>query len=264
MQIAVEAQESRLQLLSPLVVNERDGSVMVLIPSGEFVMGDGQDENCPAHEVYLDAYFIGVYPVTNHQYKLFVDAGGAPPAWPDEPGAVWNGRDYLPEFANHPVTCVAWQQACDYCEWAGLHMPTEAQWERAMRGPENLVYPWGNTWTKGRCHCEEAGADSGACPVYEYPSGVSGFGVMNGCGNVWEWCWDWLGRDYYLASSRDNPSGPAVGGKKVTRGGAFNSFTAFCRCAFRNGEVRTRAIPSLGFRVARRIPVTVVPEEGEE
>jgi formylglycine-generating enzyme required for sulfatase activity len=237
----------------PLVVNDVDGSVLVYVPAGEFEMGDGQDRDCPKHQVSLDAYYIGLYCVTNAQYARFVQATRhRVPDTADYGTPVWCGRRYPPEQAEHPVTCVSWEDAVAYGAWAGLRLPTEAEWEHAARGPAGWVYPWGNAWDATRCrHGGKSGGET-TCRVDAYPGGVSGYGTYNQAGNVWEWCADWEGADYYKQSPRANPRGPETGSYRVIRGGGWRDFIAsYCRGAHRFRRVPAYRNDLLGFRLVR-------------
>jgi formylglycine-generating enzyme required for sulfatase activity len=246
-------EEYRQKIANRLVVNEADGSVLVYVPAGEFEMGDGEDADCPKHQVDVDAYYIGLYCVTNAQYTRFVKATGhRAPDTADYGEAVWRGSSYLPEKAEHPVMYVSWDDAVAYGKWAGLRLPTEAEWEKAARGPSGWLYPWGNTWDATRCrHAGNRGSET-TCRVYDYPGGVSRYGTYNQAGNVWEWCADWYDTDYYTRSPRENPRGPASGSRRVLRGGSWgnNHATGF------RGAYRYRLDPAFrydirGFRLVR-------------
>ena len=207
---------------SPLAVNQRDGSIMVYVPEGEFEMGDGQEGNCPKHKVHLSAYWIGMYCVTNAQYLTFVDATGhRPPDKTDYGTPVWNGRSFPKEKAAHPVVCVDWDDAQAYARWAGCQLPTEAQWEKAARGPSGLIYPWGNDWDQAKCRNDKNKGSEQTAPVHAYPQGASGYGTYNQSGNVWEWCADWYDSGYYKNSQQQDPAGPATGSGRVDRGGSW-------------------------------------------
>jgi formylglycine-generating enzyme len=196
-----------------LAVNRKDGSVMVYVPAGEFEMGDGKFDNCPKHRVFVSAYWIGVYAVTNGQYLQFMQA--TKHRAPDNQVHREAGK------VVHPVTDISWDDAVAYAKWAGGALPTEAQWEKAARGPAGLIYPWGNDWDASRCRHDKNKGSERTCPVTGYPGGVSGYGSYNQSGNVWEWCADWYGNDYYGKSPARDPRGPEGGSYRVYRGGCW-------------------------------------------
>ncbi len=231
----------------PLARNAKDGSVMVLVPAGEFEMGDGRDADCPKHRVWVDAYYIGVTCVTNAQYARFVREGkGCEPG-----GTKWKEAS----LAGHPVVDVSWDDAAAYAAWAGCALPTEAQWEKAARGPAGLIYPWGNDWDEKKCRNDKNKGSGTTCAVWEYPAGASGYGTLNQSGNVWEWCRDWYGEKYYKeAGAAKNPGGPSTGSYRVNRGGGWSYDVA---SHFR-GARRYRIDPAfrggyLGFRLVRAV-----------
>jgi formylglycine-generating enzyme required for sulfatase activity len=231
----------------PEITLEKDGSVFVLVPEGEFEMGDGEDESWPKHRVWLDAYYIGKYCVTNEQYARFAEVTGY-----RSPG---NTEWRIPEKANHPVTHVSWDDAVAYAEWAGCELPTEAQWEKAARGPNGYTYPWGNGWDDSRCRNSVGENDAdGTAPVDAYPGGVSGYGTYQQAGNVWEWCSDRYGDDYYKAQEASrNPGGPSEGSSRVGRGGSWeDGIESYFRGAIRTGFVPSIRYVLMGFRLARR------------
>jgi len=196
-------------VVHPLLRNLKDGSVLVRVPAGEFEMGDGKDSNCPKHRVHLSAYCIGVYCVTNAQYLRFVEATGhRAPDKADYGTPVWSGRSFPQDKTDHPVVCVSWDDASAYAAWAGCGLPTEAQWEKAARGPQGLVYPWGDQWDAGLCRNSGNKGSGQTCRVYDYPEGVSGYGTFNQAGNVWEWCRDWYDSGYYSHQSCAGPYRP--------------------------------------------------------
>ncbi len=209
---------------SPANSSERtravDGMLMRLIPSGEFVMGDdgspfGPEK--PAHVVYLDAFWIDETEVTNAQYRSCVEAGacGAPGLWDDAAFSDWTDD-------RQPVL-VSWSGAQTYCQWAGGRLPTEAEWEKAARGTDGRLWPWGNSFVEGRANLK--GEEDGyafTAPVGMFPGGASPYGLLDMAGNAAEWVADWYAADYYAAAPARNPTGPAGGEKKVIRGTVAN------------------------------------------
>jgi len=249
MSVAIEKEKNTFQLVSPIIVNTKENSILIEIPAGKFEMGDGGDK----HTVYLDRYYIGVYTVTNRQYKQFVDETGHRP--PDKSDwssntPIWKGKSYLESYTDHPVVCVSWEDAVTYCRWAGGTLPTEAQWEKAARGPKGFTYPWGNDWDQNLCRNSNNKGSQTTCTVYEYPKGASGYGCYNLSGNVWEWCSDWYGSDYYKNSPPKNPTGPDTGSGRVNRGGSWgNDVAEDFRAARRiNGDPSLR-LGGRGFRL---------------
>lgn len=204
-----------------------DGSEMVYIPAGEFLMGTSRYRNeKPEHVVYLDAYWIDRYEVTNAQYRQCIEAGECS-------GDV---EDY-PED-DYPAVYVTWYEAEAYCIWAGGRLPTEAEWEKAARGIKEQDYPWGDESP----NCElanSAGCEGNTMPVGSYPEGASPYGVMDMAGNVWEWVADWYKNDYYRRSPNSNPIGPVTGDCKVIRGGSwYSTGVGILRVSFRDGSWR--------------------------
>ncbi len=227
MPVAIEKEKNTFQLVSPIIINTKDSSILIEIPAAEFEMGDGKNSDCPQHTVYLDRYYIGVYTVTNRQYKQFVDeTGHRPPDVADWGTPIWKGKSYPESYTDHPVVCVSWEDAATYCRWAGGTLPTEAQWEKAARGPKGFIYPWGNDWDQNLCRNDKNKGSQTTCTVYEYPKGASGYGCYNLSGNVWEWCLDWYDSDYYKNSPSKNPTGPDKGSYRVFRGGGWRGVGA--------------------------------------
>ncbi len=219
---------------------------MVYVPAGEFLMGENESE----HKVYLDAYFIGKYEVTNAEWKAFVEAAKFTPPNHWKGGEIPEGKD------NHPVVYVSWEDAQKYCEWVNkgkgsgfgvqgseVRLPTEAQWEKAARGPKAFIYPWGNNWDPRNCNWQgtwvgryglrfdpndgvasdlwEAFTKSDkytkeivpgggmTMPIGSFQKNKSFYGCYDMAGNVREWCWDWFKTDYYrLKDAKRNPQGP--------------------------------------------------------
>jgi formylglycine-generating enzyme required for sulfatase activity len=192
---------------------------MVLIPHGEFTMGSNEHSDEPKHQVVLDAYYIDKYETSNARYKEFMRTTGHPaPAYWDDP------RLNKPE---QPVVGVSWTDAAAFCKWDGKRLPTEAEWERAAKGPSgDNHYPWGHTLDPSKANY---GQNVGrTTPVDSYPEGVSGFGVYNMAGNVFEWVQDWYTPNYYKESVALNPQGPEKGYNfanqgpvRVLRGGSW-------------------------------------------
>jgi formylglycine-generating enzyme required for sulfatase activity len=227
---------------------EKIGFEWVTVPAGEFTMGsnDSSDEK-PIHRVHLSAYQIARHPVTNAQYELFVKTTSyaAPRHW--ENGKIPAGKE------NHPVMNVSWQDAQAFCGWAGVRLPTEAEWEKAARGTEERKYPWGNEPpTKELCNFGNLVGDT--TPVGRYPKGASPYGVLDMAGNVWEWVSDWYDKKYYSVSPGSNPQGPATGKYRVLRGGSLNNNDGNVRSAFRNYLVNPDLRLNLvGFRCVRSL-----------
>jgi formylglycine-generating enzyme required for sulfatase activity len=150
------------------------------------------------------------------------------------------------------VVEVSWYGAAAYCEHNGLELPTEAQWEYAARGPESRAYPWGDDWDPKRlCWDENRGPEGQTFPVGSFPSGGSWCGALDMSGNVWEWCADWYGSDYYGSSPTTDPTGPTNGEYRVLRGGSWGSYADYCRAAGRLSFTPDFSDDGLGFRVAR-------------
>ena len=236
-----------------IAVNAKDGSVLVYVPAGEFEMGDGVGENCPPHKVVLSEYWIGVYAVTNAQYLKFVEeTGHRAPDKMEHGRRVWKKGRFAPEKANHPVVGVSWDDSAAYAAWAGCGLASEAQWEKAARGPQGLIYPWGAEWDASKCRHASNRGEEQTCPVHGYPQGVSGYGTYNQSGNVWEWCADWYDARYYRNSPKQDPLGPDEGLSRVYRGGSWWYFNQVkFRAADRYGFLPGYRGDYLGLRLAK-------------
>jgi formylglycine-generating enzyme required for sulfatase activity len=229
----------------------------ILIPAGTFQMGcdssnlaesgcnvdldSWQTAELPLHTVYLDAYYIDKYEVTNARYKVCVDGGGCTP--PEDSSSRTRDSYYgNAEFDNYPVINVTWHQATAFCAWAGKRLPTEAEWEKAARGSSDTrKYPWGNANATCSLANFYIGGSTGHCvgdtsEVGSYPAGASPYGVMDMAGNVWEWVNDWHDENYYSVSPGSNPPGPATGDHRVLRGGSWNNDDRNVRSANRNWD----------------------------
>jgi formylglycine-generating enzyme required for sulfatase activity len=168
----------------------------------------------PGREVYLDAYAIDSNEVMVAEYRRCVEAGACPTAGLTEyESCNWDKK----ERQNHPINCVNWQQAQTYCQWAGKRLPTEAEWEKAARGTDSRLYPWGNEWDNNKANV----GTSGTTAVGSYAADTSPYRVNDMAGNVWEWVQDWYAADYYKQGPVRNPKGPTSGQGRVVRGGSW-------------------------------------------
>jgi formylglycine-generating enzyme required for sulfatase activity len=233
---------------------------MVLISGGTSLIGssaddrDARDNEKPQFEVELGDYYIGMACVTNEQYLAFVVATGhRAPDEADYGEPVWRGGRFPAEKAMHPVVYVSWDDAVAYCAWAGLRLPTELEWEKSARGPQGFRYPWGDEWDGERCRHSVGGPSSGTCEVWDYPYGVSGYGLYNPGGNVWEWCSDWYDENVYARYARGDLTPPASGQYRVVGGGSWGDGNASCFRAAYRGDFGLPAyrFGSLGFRCVR-------------
>ena len=254
---------------------------MAFVPSGYFTMGSatGSQDEQPAHQVYLDAYWIDRYEVTNRQFRQFVAESGYQTTaekegwshvwtgyntWTKKAGANWQHpagpESTIQGLDDHPVVAVSWYDAQAYCQWAGGRLPTEAEWEKAARGAEGNIWPWGNSW---QCQTgnydDETVLDSNTsgcydgfartAPVGAFAGGVSPYGLYDMAGNVSEWVSDWYDPNYYAVSPQINPPGPAAGSERVLRSGGW--FTARrLHAAARRQAVPTERAETIGFRCA--------------
>ncbi|MCJ7624282.1 MAG: formylglycine-generating enzyme family protein, partial [Anaerolineaceae bacterium] len=225
----------------------------VYMPAGEFLMGseNGEADEKPQHTVSLDAYWIDQIEVTNAMYAQCVANGVCRP--PASSGS--NTQDQYfgnPEYDQHPVIYVTWDDANTYCNWAGRRLPTEAEWEKAARGSDARICPWGNDAPNtSLLNFNWAIGDTTA--VSSYPAGVSPYGVFDMSGNVWEWVADWYDSNYYNISPVENPQGPSSGGRRVLRGGSWYYEVNFIRAAFRFSADANSMLNDLGFRCAQSV-----------
>jgi formylglycine-generating enzyme required for sulfatase activity len=223
-----------------VIIWEKDGKEMVRIPAGNFLMGsnEGRENERPAHTVYVGAFYIDRYPVTNEEYKRFVDATGHPipcyeVEWAEPHDYNWDPERRIPPKGKekHPVVLVSWEDAQAYASWAGKRLPTEAEWERAARGTDGRRWPWGDEFIQGRCNTKEDNAN-GTTPVGQYsPEGDSPEGVGDMVGNVWEWTTS-LFRSYPY-DANDGRESQEADGWRVLRGGSWHNDLDRARCTAR-------------------------------
>lgn len=218
---------------------------MVLVPAGEFFMGseEGAPSEKPVHVVYLDAYYIDVYEVTNAQYRQFEEATGyrSEGHWKDE---------YRPGREDYPVVNVTWNDANAYARWAGKRLPTESEWEKAARGTNKLIWPWGKVFSIRHANSMEESIGH-PLPVGSFELGKSPYQLFDMAGNVSEWCADWFEQDSYKKSATTNPKGPASGKDRVLRGGSFIHDKGMVRTTVRQGMNPKSYLTNVGFRCAR-------------
>lgn len=262
-----------------------DGATLVFVPAGTFIMGGTSEltryarqlckdaagdlaiavcgtnafaDEHPAHPVELSGYWINQTEVTNRQYALCMDAGACAP--PVEAGSftrpVYFGD---PTFDGYPVVNVDWSRAAAYCAWAGARLPTEAEWEYAARGPENRLFPWGDTFEPERLnYCDSScpglsdpSTNDGypdTAPVGSFPQGASWVGAMDMAGNVREWVADWYGP--YSLDAVIDPQGPESGESRIPRGGSWYDTPDDVRSVNRGANLPDYTHPKVGFRCA--------------
>jgi formylglycine-generating enzyme required for sulfatase activity len=232
---------------------------MVLIPAGSFSMGCDTDADAfsadekPLHKVFLDAYYIDRYEVTNAQYRLFILATGRSAPFADRPWAEpynWKGTNYPAGKGNYPVVLVSWEDAVAYAAWIKKRLPTEAEWEKAARA--HLVgkqYPYGNTLEMSCANFNKGFFRNNEMkPVGSFePTRI---GLYDMAGNVWEWCQDWYDDSYYKNSPAQNPRGPADGLYRVCRGGSWVNNERYLRCSQRGKNTPDSKSHITGFRCA--------------
>ena len=248
---------------------------MVYVPEGKFTMGsnDGDPDEQPVHTVYLDAYWMDRTEVTNTMFALFAkstgyltDAERGGSSWVFD-GANWNripGADWqhpqgpsssLSGIEDHPAVNVSWNDAVAYCEWAKVRLPSEAEWEKAARGMDGRIYPWGNFSPDcSLANYRDCAGDTEA--VSHHPSGSSPYGVLDMAGNVWEWVNDWYSGTYYSQSPQSNPQGPSSGdsNSRALGGGSWFNSGSDIRSSFRGRGAPDYTGDYIGFRCAYSAP----------
>jgi serine/threonine-protein kinase len=233
----------------------------VTIPAGEFVMGSEAmpshgavlPSEMPQHEMFVAEFRIAQTPVTNVEYTEFVQATKHPAP------SHWFEGDVPHGLARHPVTHVDWYDAQAFCAWAGVRLPTEAEWEKAARGVDGRCYPWGNARPDAtRLNYRRNVKRTTTTPVDQYPAGASPYGVLDMAGNVWEWASSVYAPYPYRVDESASPEQGRYGREdasspkqRVLRGGSFASQRAsYVRCAMRSLSYPTRRREHIGFRVA--------------
>jgi formylglycine-generating enzyme required for sulfatase activity len=230
-------------------ITGKDGALMVLVPKGEFAMGSktGFAHEGPVHRVVLDAFYMDKYEVTVGQYARFLEATslGAPPDW-----SMMN----QPAHQKRPVVNMDWSDANRYCRWAGKRLPTEAEWEKAARGMDERMYPWGDDpLDRLRANYGKDTWDNhtALAPVGSLEFGQSPYGIHDLAGNAWEWVSDWYDKDYYGKSPSQNPEGPQEGVTKVLRGGSWYSNLGYLKSTYRFSIKPSARDSDFGFRCAK-------------
>jgi serine/threonine protein kinase len=238
------------------------GIMQVYVPAGCFMMGNdlvhdpnARSDEQPAHEVCIThPYWIDMNEVTNASYAAFISAGGYSnrDLWSDA-GWNWKGTRGAPndydDFTGEqqPRVGLTWYEAEAYANWRGCRLPTEAQWEFAARGPDSLIYPWGDEWNSANANTDRR--VGGTANVGSYPDGTSWVGAKDMSGNVWEWVADWYDSDYYTRSPKNDPAGADGGQYRTLRGGSWSYSPTFARTGSRNGGNPVSVLPFIGFRV---------------
>ena len=288
---------------------------MVLVPEGQFLMGSTEEDvkklleldsnveasrfdvEVPQREVYLSGYLIDKCPVTIAEYKKFIESGGykkrdywskagwdyilqTKPLDGDDLNSTMGGED------DCPVVNISWYEAEAFAKYAGKRLPTEAEWEKAARGTDGKVYPWGNEFDKTKLNCSEARIEK-TTPVVKYTEGRSEYGCFDMAGNVWEWTADWFDSQYYRSAPERDPQGPdkaeddpffgrpedvgtsiyefeppgeggdTLSGCRVLRGGSWSGGgVVHIRCANRDYDEPDYKNETIGFRCARSIDST--------
>ncbi|GJL79220.1 MAG: hypothetical protein NPINA01_22090 [Nitrospinaceae bacterium] len=246
---------------------------MALIPAGFFTMGSNQTglDETPEHKVYVDAFYMDTYEVSAKDYAEFLNAVDNVKGYylDNKYGMLIFDSRFQPRpgLESQPINNVNWKGADAYCRWKGKRLPTEAEWEKAARGTDKRVFPWGDSrptperaryfqsWTEEIQHRVMV-------PVDALPEGKSPFGLYNMAGNVKEWVDDWYDREYYEESSEHtNPRGPIGGEFKVIRGGSWRDLGGFVYSSFRNNSYPATRMDDYGFRCAKSVNEKEAPKK---
>jgi len=251
--------------------NPKDGYEMILVPGGEAIFGsrqedgDADDDEKPQFPAHLPEYYLGKYPLRNREYAQFLEEVQP---WQSDleewilldaychvvkvAEVPWLPRYRVRGEEDIPVVQVSWYGAQAYCEWAGLRLPTELEWEKGARGIDGRIYPWGNEWDPNKCRNASSNGKEGTCAVWQYREGCSPSGHYQMVGNVWEWCADWYDSDAYKRYAKGDLTPPGSGKNKVLRGASWYFVDrADFRCAKRFEGLRGLRTGILGFRCAR-------------
>ena len=243
---------------------------MVAVPAGAFKMGShsGRRNERPVHSIFLSSFYMDMFEVTNAQFVAFLndlgknaDRKGNPllrtgsfNAQIEREGMRFKVKSAYRHIdpQDHPVIQVTWYGARAYCEWAGLRLPTEAEWEKAARGTNGQTYPWGEDLKRGWANSNEDTEDfPSTAPVGYFSEGVSPYGVHDTAGNVSEWVQDRYAEDYYYRSPKRHPEGPASGLHRVHRGGSWKENLKNSRVSVRHELGPTLSTGAIGFRCAK-------------
>jgi eukaryotic-like serine/threonine-protein kinase len=236
------------------VPSEKDGMQMVFVPAGEFWMGSSEEDLAakgdekPQHKVYLDAFWIDRTEVTIAMYNQCVHAGTCQYPYGTSADEIHSFYQN-PENADYPIN-TTWTDAGTYCRWAGRHLPSEAEWEKAARGTDGRLYPWGNT-PPGPDLLNFNSLLGSTTRVGSYPGGASPYGALDMAGNLWEWVTDWYDHAYYVNSPSSNPTGPAPQAYRACRGGSWNSSAKVVRAATRGNQDPGQCDGLVGIRCSK-------------
>lgn len=245
-------------------INSQDGATYVRIPAGNFWRGVDESmitamlEQCsrcerrnfedalPLKQINLPEFWMYKTEVTTEQYQKCVQDGvcSNPQNFGSRARNSYYG-DY--NYANYPVVYITWADAANYCQWAGGRLPTEAEWEKAARGTDMRLFPWGSQ-SSGASKANTSAKVGDTTAVGSYPQGQSPYGLMDMAGNVYEWTLDWYNASYYIEAPDNNPGGPESGDSRVIRGGSADYRESFASTVFRDNHPPFEATDQIGFR----------------